>query len=160
MSNPFKKKDRNLIPFFIAICLLMLLANCSLPKMIVPKDPLTPEEHLNLGLVYEKKGEFDLAIKEYARAAPKLPIAYLYLGNAHFLKNELQEAEAYYKKMIEKDRYVADAYNNLAWLYYTRRDNLDEAERLALKAIEINPMKEQIYRDTLDKIRELRKPRF
>ena len=51
----------------------------------------------------------------------------------------------------------ADAYNNLAWLYYTRRENLGEGERLALKTIELNPTKEPIYRDTLEKIKELRK---
>jgi tetratricopeptide (TPR) repeat protein len=123
----------------------------------VLKDPLTPEEHLNLGVAYEKKGELDHAIKEYRLASKKLPIAYLYLGNVHFQKNEFQKAETYYKKAIKKEPNNADAHNNLAWLYYTRLENLEEAERLALKAIELNPAKEAIYRDTLEKIRELRK---
>jgi len=137
----------------------MLSAGCSFPKITVLKDPLTPEEHLNLGLAYEKKGEIDLAIKEYSLAAKKLPVAYLYLGNAHFLKNEWNEAEACYKKMIQIDPGVADAYNNLAWLYYTLGENLEEAERLVLKALELNPSKDRIYRDTLEKIREFKKPR-
>jgi tetratricopeptide (TPR) repeat protein len=51
----------------------------------------------------------------------------------------------------------ADAYNNLAWLYYTRGKNLDEAEMLVLKAIELNPLNEDIYRDTLQRIRRNRK---
>jgi tetratricopeptide (TPR) repeat protein len=123
----------------------------------VLKDPLTPEEHLNLGVSYEKKGELDPAIREYQLASKKLPIAYLYLGNAHFQKNEFSEAEAYYKKAIKKGPQNADAYNNLAWLYYTWRKNLGEGEKLVLKAMELNPAKEQIYRDTLEKIRELRK---
>ncbi|MEW6374776.1 MAG: tetratricopeptide repeat protein [Thermodesulfobacteriota bacterium] len=139
------------------VCVLILLSNCSLPKIIVLKDPLTPEEHLNLGLAYEKKGMLDHAIKEYKQAAKELPIAYLYLGNAHFLKNELSEAEAYYKKMIKKEPKNANAYNNLAWLYYTKRENLDEAENFALKAIELDPSKDNIYRDTLEKIRELKR---
>ena len=123
------------------------------------KDPLTPEEHLNLGVAYERNGELDHAIREYKLASKKIPVAYLHLGNSHFQKNELEKAEACYKKTIKKEPQNADAYNNLAWLYYTKRDKLDEGERLALKAIELNPSKEPIYRDTLEKIRELRRLR-
>lgn len=126
--------------------------------MIILKDPLTPEEHLNLGVAYERKGELDHAIKEYLMASKKLPIAYLYLGNAHFQKNEFPKAEKYYKKAIRKEPKNGDAYNNLAWLYYTRGKNLDEGEQLALKALELNPAKEEIYKDTLEKIRALKKP--
>src|SRR4030066_1392285 len=86
-----------------------LLSACSFPKIIIIKDPLTPEEHINLGVAYEKKGELDQEIKEYRLAAKKLPIAYLYLGNAHFQKNELVEAEEYYKKAIKRDPKNADA---------------------------------------------------
>jgi len=141
----------------LALCALLLFAGCSLPKIIILKDPLTPEEHLNLGVAYEKQGEFDAAIKEYRLAAKKLPLAYLYLGNAHFQKEDWEKAEEYYQKAIKKEPANADAHNNLAWLYYTRKINLDRAESLALKAIELNPAKEEIYRDTLKKIRELKK---
>jgi tetratricopeptide (TPR) repeat protein len=136
---------------------LSFFAGCSSFKIIVLKDPLTPEEHLNLGVGYEQRVELDNALREYQLASKKLPIAYLYLGNVHFQKNEYTKAETYYKKAIRKEPKNADAYNNLAWLYYTRRENLGEGERLALKAIELNPAKEPIYRDTLEKIRELRK---
>lgn len=143
---------------YLVLCLSIILSACSLPRIIVVKDPLTPEEHLNLGVAYEQKGEYDNAIAEYRLAAKKLPIAYLYLGNAHFRKNELVEAEEYYKKAIKRDPKNADAYNNLAWLYYTKREKIDEAENLALRAIELNPSKENTYRDTLEKIREMKRP--
>lgn len=140
-----------------ALCALLLLSGCSIPRIIILKDPLTPEEHLNLGVAYEKQGELDAAIKEYKLAAENLPAGYLYLGNAHFQKRELGKAEKYYKKAIEKEPGNADAHNNLAWLYYTKKENLDQAENLALRALELNPAKESIYRDTLDKIREMKK---
>jgi tetratricopeptide (TPR) repeat protein len=134
-----------------------LLYGCSFPRIVILKDPLTPEEHINLGVAYEKKGEFDNAVKEYELAAKKLPVAYFYLGNVYFQKNQWNEAEEHYRKALKKDPRNSDAHNNLAWLYYTERKNLEEAEKLALKAIELNPSKELTYKDTLDKIRELKK---
>jgi tetratricopeptide (TPR) repeat protein len=137
----------------VTLSVLLLFSGCTLPRIIVLKDPPSAEEHLNLGVVYEKKSEFENALKEYRLAAKDLPVAYLYMGNVHFQRNELDKAEKYYKKSIKRNPDSADAYNNLAWLYYTRRENLDEAESLALKAIELNPQKSHIYRDTLEKIR-------
>ncbi|MBU4321122.1 MAG: tetratricopeptide repeat protein, partial [Nitrospinae bacterium] len=116
-------------------------------------DPLSPEEHINLGVAYEKQGDIDNALKEYRLASKKLPLAYLYMGNIYFQKNDLDEAESAYKKAIKKAPDNSDAYNNLAWLYYTKKENLNEAEYLALKAIELNPSKKEIYQDTLNKIR-------
>jgi len=45
----------------------------------------------------------------------------------------------------------------LAWLYYTKKENLEEAERLVLKAMDLNPSEGNIYKDTLEKIEELKK---
>jgi len=140
----------------LIIPLTILSSGCSLPKIIILKDPLTPEEHLNLGVAYEGRGEFDQAIREYQAAAKKLPIAFLYLGNAYFLKNDWDQAEIYFKKAIEKDGKNATAYNNLAWLYFQRGENLEQAEALAQRALELDPSKSSIYRDTLEKVREKR----
>ena len=137
--------------------LTILSSGCSFPKIIILKDPLTPEEHLNLGVAYERRGEFDQAIREYQAAAKKLPIAFLYLGNTYFLENDWDQAEIYFKKAIEKDAENAAAHNNLAWLYYQKGNNLDQAEALAQKALELDPSKSSIYRDTLEKVREKNK---
>ncbi len=151
-------KKKNIILFtLLFVCLFLVFLGCTFPRIIVLEDPLTPEEHINLGVSYEKNGETELAVKEYKLAAKKLSIAYLYLGNVYYQNNELDKAEEYYKKAIEKGPGSADACNNLAWLYYTKRTNLDEAESLALKAIELNSSKENIYKDTLGKIRALKK---
>ena len=142
-----------ILVFFLTV----LSSACSFPRIVILKDPLTPEEHLNLGVAYESKGEFAPAIKEYELAAKKLPLGLLYLGNVYFQEKEWEKAEAYYRKAISKDPRNSDAHNNLAWLYYTKKENLNEAETLALKAIELNPSKEHTYRDTLEKIRELKR---
>ena len=149
-------KHNSKVFLFLISAMTILILGCSLPKIIILKDPLTPEEHLNLGVAYERKGEFDEAIREYQAAAKKLPIAFLYLGNTYFLKNDWDQAEIYFKKAIEKDGKNATAYNNLAWLYFQRGKNLEQAEALAQKALELDPSKSSIYRDTLEKVREKR----
>jgi tetratricopeptide (TPR) repeat protein len=136
--------------------LQVILAGCALPRVIIYDDPLTYEEHLKLGMAYEKDGEFENAISEYKTAARRLPIAYFYLGNVYFQKNELDQAEKYYKKAIRKGTHNADAHNNLAWLYYVKEENLDKAENLALRAMALDPSKKDIYGDTLEKVRELK----
>jgi tetratricopeptide (TPR) repeat protein len=149
----------------IFICLLLttyclLLLGCAFPRIIVLDDTLSPEEHLNLGVTYERNGELDNAVEEYKKASKRLPAAYLYIGNIYFQKKEFDDAESYYRKAIKKDPKNADAYNNLAWLYFIKRENLDEAEKLAYKAIELNPTKRSIYQDTLEKIRTLKTHNF
>ncbi len=132
-----------------------------MPRIIILDDPLTPEEHINLGVIYEKKGEIGQAIEEYKKATKKMPSAYLYLGNAYFQKGDFKEAERNYKKAIKKQPDLSDAYNNLAWLYYINVkdfDNesieiLEKAEGLAIKALELKPANED-YQDTLNKIRD------
>jgi tetratricopeptide (TPR) repeat protein len=139
---------------FLAVSLLYLSAGaCSLPRIIVLNDPLTPEEHINLGLAYEKKGETEQAAREYKEAAKHIPVAYLYLGNLYYGKSEYALAEEYYRKSIEKNPDLADAYNNLSWLLYSSGRNLEEAVTLARKATELDPSNET-YRDTLAKVRE------
>lgn len=154
-------RDRLFLFLPVLALFLFLISGCALPKIVILKDPLTPEEHVNLGVAYEKKGELELAVRQYEAAAKKkLPIAYLYLGNAHLQASRTDEAERHYRKAISRLEAPekADACNNLAWLYWMNGDTgrLEEAEALALEAIELNPSKKDIYTDTLEKIRQLR----
>ena len=140
----------------LMLTLLVVIAGCAIPQVVNYDDPLSPEEHLNLGIAYEKDGEFENAIREYKAAARRLPVAYLYLGNVHFQNNELDQAEKYYEKAIKKESHNADVHNNLAWLYYIKEENLDKAVYLALRAMELDSSKKDVYMDTLEKIRELK----
>lgn len=149
--------EKNRILGTSPVCLLILglllcLASCSLPRILVLNDPLTPQEHVNLGVSYEHSGELDAALKEYETASRELPIAYLYMGNVLFQKKDFERARVAYQDAIEKTD-DPRAYNNLAWLYYTEGTNLDEAERLAKKAVELAP-DEKEFTDTLRMIRE------
>jgi tetratricopeptide (TPR) repeat protein len=148
-------KNRLLVASYKTILLiaaLLCISSCSLPRILILHDPLTPEEHINLGVTYESKKEFEEALKQYEAVTKKIPIAFLYMGNVYFQKDAVADAEKYYKKAIQK---TGDprAYNNLAWLYYAKEMNLDKAEKLARKAVELSP-DEQDFKDTLEKIIE------
>jgi len=151
-------KDRLLVAAHTAVIVALLavfLSSCSLPRIIVLRDPLTPEEHINLGVSYEKNGELDAALKEYEAASKKSPVAYLYAGNIYLQKKLYEKAESSYGIAIGKTK-DPRAYNNLAWLYLTQDIRLEEAEKLARKAVELSP-DSQDFKDTLDKIVEKRK---
>lgn len=141
-----------LLMFVISV---MIFSSCSLPRIIILKDPLSPEEHINLGLSYEEKAEYDAALREYETAAKDLAIAYLYIGNLYFKKGDFDKAERAYRKAIRK---TSDprAMNNLAWLYYTLNKDLDRAEGLAEEAVKQGP-DNQDFIDTLNKIKERRR---
>jgi tetratricopeptide (TPR) repeat protein len=132
----------------------LTLTSCALPRIAILHDPLTPEEHVNLGVSYEKRGELEAALKEYKAASKKLPLAHLYMGNIYYQQQNYPLAEKSYRTTIKKTR-AAEAYNNLAWLYFTTDTKMDDAEELAAKAVELSPESDS-FRDTLQKIRERR----
>lgn len=130
-----------------------LFFSCGLPFSI--SNPLlTPQEHVNLGVTYENIHDFDGAEREYRIASKEIPIAHLYLGNVYFIRGRFDEAEKEYLKAIRKTN-DPHALNNLAWLYYTRDVNLEEAEKAAQAAVNARPENEE-FGDTLTKVREKR----
>jgi tetratricopeptide (TPR) repeat protein len=151
MSRPFPRA-------ILALCLLLGLAwGCSLPRLTVHEDPLSPEEHLQLGMSYEQGGELDMAMREYERAADDLPLAWLYLGNVHYVRKDTAAAEKAYRKAIEVLPGNPEPLNNLAWIWYEQGKELDRAEKLAEQAVALAPPGgEATYLDTLEKIREKR----
>lgn len=145
---------------YFSLLLSLLISGCSMPKVVILNDPLSAEEHLQLGLSYEKKGLLEEAIKHYEDASKSDARGFLFMGNLYLNQNKYNEAEENYRKAIKKDSNLADAYNNLAWLYYQKGEKLEEAEELVKKAIEIeikNLNKVKIYQNTLREIHEKRK---
>lgn len=143
-----------------AMLLCLLLAGCALPRIGVYADPLSGQEHLDLGKAYEQKGELDLARREYAEAVrDDVPLAHLFLANVLFQKGELEEAERHYRSAVRAlpEAESAPARNNLAWLLLTRGGQLDEAERLAEDAVRLaDDAHRPSYEDTLRQIRAAR----
>jgi tetratricopeptide (TPR) repeat protein len=74
------------------------------------------------------------------------------MGNVYFQQKNYDAAAKAYRKAIDATD-NPHAFNNLAWLYYTTDTKLDEAERLARRAVELSPDDEG-FADTLKKIRE------
>ena len=117
--------------------------------------PLAPAEKLRLAVLFERKRNLDRAealYREVTEEAPGSAIAFLNLGNLYLKRTDLSAAEEHYKKAIVLDAKLADAYNNLAWVYVEKNENLPEAERLVKKALDLSDDKHVRYMDTLGEV--------
>ncbi|WP_250645529.1 tetratricopeptide repeat protein [Salidesulfovibrio onnuriiensis] len=143
--------------FALLLATLLLTAGCAMPTITVHEDALSPREHLQLGISYEQKKEYDLAEEQY-REATDLPEAWLCLANLAFTRQQWDESEKLYEKAMKQLPEDPRPYNNLAWLYYTRKRDLCRAETLAEKAVALAPAKQRKpYEDTLESVRAARR---
>ncbi|MFN3975980.1 MAG: tetratricopeptide repeat protein [Aquificaceae bacterium] len=131
----------------LLILFSLFLFSCSAPTIVILKDPLTSQEHVDLGYIYEKQGKLDLAEKEYKKAIKKDGknwIAYYNLGNIYAKREEWRKAENFYKKAIEIKR-DPDALNNLAYVL-NKQGKYCLAQRIIKEAIEKENKED--YRET------------
>jgi tetratricopeptide (TPR) repeat protein len=152
------------MPAILLIFIVGLLASgCSLlPKVYEYHDPLTPQEHLALGVSYESEGKADLAIGEYkkviASEAPDHSVtARVFLGNVYAGLEQYDAAEQYYHEALSLDPHRGQALNNLAALYVKQGVLLNQAESLARTAVtqaesENQPSEKGIYLETLGEV--------
>lgn len=121
--------------------------------VIEVKEPgiLTFNEHMKLGSIYESKGEFELALREYGNAQAidtKEPRVYFAMGNVYLKMKDYSNAEKEYLKSIELGP-SPDFYNNLSFVYLERGE-IDEAKKSVRQAMSMaEPEKGYIYLDTL-----------
>jgi len=110
---------------------LLLAGGCSrIPRIIVLSDPLTAAEHVELGVAYERKGELDLAQREYERALlkdRKFYRARVNLGNIFLAKKEYGKAREEYLLALDLRPGDAEATNNLSWAAIFSGEGIDEA---------------------------------
>lgn len=136
----------------VSLILAAALAGCATPAVVVPTDPLSPDEHVRLGATYEREGQPDLAARAYQAALRRdgqHAGALVGLGNLAAARGDLTEAERRYRTALAVAPSNADALNNLAWVYLQREERYDEAAALAVRALEAAPGRTAYYADTL-----------
>lgn len=146
--------------FIVAALCLGLISGCAMPRIGFYDDPLSSDEHIQLGVSYERDGKYDLAEKEYNEALKDTPMAHFYLGNLYFDQKITDKAEREYRLALRKvpEQDAGPIYNNLAWLLHTQGKNSDEAVALARKAVNLaNQDQLPTFQNTLDAIVAARK---
>jgi len=140
--------------------MLSCLTGCASLRGVQFSDPLSPEEHLNLGVAYEHDGKPDLALREYIRAqtGSTKSMALTYQGNIHASTNNIPEAERKYRAALKVNPENPMALNNLAWLLAQEGRSLDEAEMFIRRALEQDPEPLEAYIDTLNAVLEAKLP--
>jgi tetratricopeptide (TPR) repeat protein len=134
------------------LAVILSLAGCSLPRIIILHDPLSPEEHNNLGRIYESQKKFEQAMQQYHAALKKDPNfvpSLLLLGDLSYGLKKYSEAESAYKKAIKLQAENGDIYNNLCWVYIDQKIHLETAAELIQKALSLTPEHRPYYLDTL-----------
>ncbi len=130
-------------------------------RVVALHDPLSADEHVALGVAYEREDKPDRAVVEYKaalRAQSDHVQALVNLGNLAVAAGHSADAEAWYGRAVRiGGTLAAPGANNLAWLYLTQGKRLASAESLARKAMAWDPRPE--YVDTLiDVLLKMGKP--
>jgi tetratricopeptide (TPR) repeat protein len=123
------------------LLLTLFLAGCTLPRIIVLNDPLNAAQHNDLGVAYQQRHDFDLALRAFGRAA-ELDKAWsqplVNSGNVHAARGDWAKAENSYRQALRRQADDAGAMNNLAWVLL-RQDQLADALLWAERATVLDP---------------------
>jgi len=120
-------------------------------RQVLATDPKLLKGWLALGEVYDLKGDLDNSISAYQKArelAPKDPVPPISLATVFAKAGRIKEARACYEDVLKADPNNVSALNNLAFMLSDDPVSLDEALRLAQRAIQIAPQ-EPGFMDTL-----------
>ena len=139
-------------------CLMLLglsLSGCSMPRIIVLHDPLDVRQHNDLGVSYQAAGEYDLALREYQRAAEldkhwARPL--INSGNTLAAQQLWSEAAVMYRTALARESDHAEAMNNLAWVLL-QQEELSLARYWAERAVAASP-NTSAFLDTLESVEE------
>ncbi len=138
-SVGFKHNMSEYCIFLILVCLV--LSGCSIPRIVFLSDPLTAQEHNDLGVSYELMGEAELALKEYELAAGMdrnwdQPL--INHGNVHAGLENWNRAESSYLEALKRNPDNPEAMNNLAYVLLKQEKHKD-ALVWSHKAVEARP---------------------
>lgn len=114
------------------LALVTILSGCATPQVVILEDPLTAEEHVALGVSYERRGEYEPAAREYERALRKDHGSFrarLNLANVRLAQERYGDAREGYLKALDAQPGNAEATNNLAWVAILSGDRREDALR-------------------------------
>lgn len=139
---------------FLPCLLLGLLAGCTLPRVVILNDPLSARQHNDLGVAYQERGEYDLALRSFQRATTldrewALPL--FNRGNLYAEQGQWRLARESYRQALRREPGNAAAMNNLSWVLLRSAES-DEALVWAERAVAAAPQ-EPTYLDTLAEVR-------
>ncbi|MGH7322874.1 MAG: tetratricopeptide repeat protein [Candidatus Rokuibacteriota bacterium] len=128
-----------------------LVTGCARPRAPV-WDPVSADDHNDLGVAYHTRGEFELAARQFRRALALRPgwaRAFVNLGDAQLALGLVDEAiSAYERAHVVGPANPATA-NNLAWALLQHEGRWPEAEPLIRGALARDPQPRGYYLDTL-----------
>lgn len=157
VHRPLARRLRTALACAALALLCAGAGGCS--RFVILHDPLTAEEHNDLGVAYQAAGKPELARRAYRRALGKKPdfvVARVNLGNLDAAAERWRAAERSYRRALRDAPDDAHALNNLAWVLYRRGGDLGEAERLARRAMAVAGASDTTVTHTLDAILEAR----
>ena len=133
-----------------------LLVSCGHTPPGVPVEDvaLSSADNLALAVIYESKGEIDLALKHFSLAIELdkgNPEAHFALANLNLKIRRYAEAESGYKRAIRLNPQSGPFYNNLGWLYM-ETGRLSKAAMAVSEAIKRDHSGRHVYLDTLGMI--------
>lgn len=143
---------------WLLVLAVLGLAGCSMPRIIVLHDPLDARQHNDLGVSYEAQKEYDLALREYLKAAELAPDwarPLINAGNALAAQNFWAQASDRYRDALEREPERAEAMNNLAWALL-QQGEVAQARIWADRAVTADPGV-AAYMDTLTAVQECQK---
>ena len=121
-----------------------------------PRDPLTADEHNDLGVAYFELGETRRAASEFERAVvlrPDWARALVNLGDARLALGEVDGAIGAYRRAVRIAPDDPGAANNLAWALLQDPARWPEAEPIIDGALARRPEPRGYYLDTLGALR-------
>ncbi len=113
-------------------------------KEVKKGPPLSPQalDHFRQAHKFLTEQKMEEALKEFqetARLSPDSPLAAFWLGKVHMYRKEQEQAEKYFKKVLEMDPQNYHSMAMLGRLYSLDRDRLDQAESYLKQALEYSP---------------------
>ncbi|PYR96665.1 MAG: hypothetical protein DMG16_27185 [Acidobacteria bacterium] len=116
------------------------------------KAPEKLRPHLNLGALYQVRGDNQQAIKEYEfvlKRVPKHDAALANLGSVYLALNQVDQAETMLNRAITAQTHFPNTYINLA-VVRLRQGRFEDARRLLKEAEALNPRQPMVHHNLGD----------